>query len=312
MIKQVNQQLVATRLAYGENLVKLGKKYPKLVVLEAGLSNSTYSELFAQKFPKRFFPMFIAEQNLVGVAVGLAIRSYIPFISTFAAFWTRAFDQLRMASYSQANLKICGSHSGLSAGPDGISQMGLEDLAMFRLLYGSIILCPADDVSTAKLMELAYKTKGMVYLRTSKIPGPSIYHSQTEFIIGGLQVLRKSEQDKVAIITNGILLHEALVAFEKLRRQGIKVRIIDLYCLKPLSFEKLTTALKGIKKILTVEDHYPEGGLGEAIIQILKSEKYQIENLAVYKLPKSGSPTELLSYEKIDQTAIINKIKSLL
>lgn len=304
--------LVATREAYGQALVALGQKYPELVVMDVGMSNSTYSEMFAKSFPKRYFPMFIAEQNAIGVAVGLAKRGFVPFVSTFAAFWSRAHDQIRMASYSQANIKICGSHCGLSAGPDGISQMGLEDLAMFRSVYGSTVLYPADKISTSQLMSLAYPASGIVYLRTSKIATPIIYSQQTKLTIPGFAVLKQSPQDKVAVIGAGITVHEALTSYQELQKQEINIRLIDLYCLKPINQQVLVEALGGIKQVITVEDHYPEGGLGEAVRGAISNSQINITSLAVTKLPKSGQPQELLAYAGIDHQAIIKAVKSLL
>ena len=313
MIKsnEVKTKLVASREAYGQQLVDLGQKHTKLVVLEAGMSNSTYSELFAKQFPKRYFPLFIAEQNAIGVAVGLAKRGFIPFVSTFAAFWTRAHDQIRMASYSQANLKICGSHAGLSAGPDGISQMGLEDLAMFRSVYNSIILCPSDSVSTAKLVELAYQTPCLAYLRTSKIATPLIYSANSKFSIPGLTVLKQSPKDTVAIVAAGLTVHQALAAHKVLSQENLSVRIIDLYCIKPINEKQLSKALTGIKQVLTVEDHYSEGGLGEAVRSALSNSSYQISSLAINQLPKSGRFEELMAFAKIDKKAIVDKVKQL-
>ncbi len=311
MVNQSDQPSIATRQAYGETLVKLGKKYPKLIVMDAGMSNSTYSQLFKLKYPDRYFPMFIAEQNMVGIAVGLAKRGFVPFVSTFAAFLTRAHDQLRMASYSQANLKVCGSHCGVSIGQDGVSQMGLEDLAMFRSIYGSTVFYPADGVSTASLVELAYQTPGIVYIRTTRQSLPVIYDSKAKFAVGHVQIVKKSEADRVAVLASGITLHQALAAYEKLQKQGISIRVIDVYCLKPINQSVLLTALSGLKKIITVEDHYPEGGLGEAIRTALKPADYQMKSLSVNQLPKSGQPIELLAYEKIDQEAIIKTVRTL-
>ncbi len=311
----LNYQLkdkVATRQAYGQALVEMGKKHNQLVVLDAGVSNSTYTQLFRQKYPERYLPMFIAEQNMVGVAVGLAKRGLIPFLSTFAAFLTRAHDQLRMASYSNANLKICGSHCGVSIGQDGVSQMGLEDLAMFRSLYGATVLYPSDAVSTVKLVELAYSIPGLVYLRTTRQPLTVIYDLQTEFAVGNVKIVKKSESDKIAVLAAGITLHETLAAYEKLQTQGIKIRVIDVYCLEPLNVKNLMQALKGINKILTVEDHYREGGLGETVASVLKSKNYLIKSLSVNKLPQSGLPAALLADEEIDREAIIKAVKALI
>jgi len=302
----------ATRQAYGEALVVLGKKYQNLVVLDAGTRNSTYTELFKKAYPERFFEMFIAEQNMAGAGLGLSKSGYVVFMSTFAAFLTRAHDQLRMASYSNANIKICGSHAGVSIGEDGVSQMGLEDLAMFRSLFGSVVFYPSDMVSMAKLTELSYKTKGLVYLRSTRAPTPIIYSPDTVFEVGGLKVLRKSSQDQIAIIGAGITLFEALKAYGELEKIGVKARIIDLYCLKPLKKKKLIEAFGSLKKIMTVEDHYLEGGLGEAVNSVLVNNKVEVINLAVKKLPRSGSLAELLSYEEIDCASILRHVKKMI
>ncbi len=312
MVENTKLKEMATREAYGKALVALGKKYRDLVVLDAGTNNSTYSLLFKENYPKRFFEMFIAEQNMIGVGVGLAKRGYVPFASTFAAFLTRAHDQLRMASYSKANLKICGSHCGVSIGEDGASQMGLEDISLFRSLYGATVLYPSDQISTYKLAELIYKTEGIGYLRTTRMAVPTIYNQEATFVVGGLQIVKKSTQDKLAVIGAGITLHEALKAYDFFLKKGINIRIIDLYCLKPISKEKIAKALVGIKQVVTVEDHYPEGGLGEAVRSVLPTGEIRQEVLAVNKLPKSGRPEELMAYENIDCKAIINKVNQLL
>jgi len=314
MVKQsLNQaKMVATREAYGQALTVLGQKYSEIVVMDAGTSNSTFSEIFAKKFPDRYFPMFIAEQNAIGVAVGLSKRGYVPFVSSFAAFWSRAHDQLRMASYSQANIKICGSHCGISIGQDGVSQMGLEDLAMFRSIFNSTVLYPSDIVSMTKLLELSYKLPGLVYFRATRAKTNTIYSPESQFTVPGFAVLKQSPQDKVAVIGAGITLHESLSSYEALKKQGINIRLIDLYCLKPIDNQALVQALVGIKQVITVEDHYPEGGLGEAVNSVLSQNNIQITNLAVNKLPKSGQPQQLLAYAQIDNQAITKTVKSLL
>ncbi len=314
MTKTIDKQtnFLSTRQAYGQALVTLGEKYPDLVVLDAGTSNSTFTDLFMSKFPKHYLKMFIAEQNAIGVATGISKQGYVPFVSTFAAFLSRAHDQLRMASYSQANIKVNGSHAGVSIGQDGASQMGLEDLAMFRSLFDSIVLYPSDAVSTVQLVQLAYAIKGLVYLRTTRAETPLIYPKNTKFTVPGLAVVKQSPQDRVAIIGAGITLHEALCSYKILKQQGINVRVIDLYCIKPLEVKLLTKALTGIKRVVTVEDHYPEGGLGEAVQSILTNHFLTFKKLAVKKMPKSGQPQELLTDMGIDQKAITTAVTSLL
>lgn len=303
---------VATRQAYGETLVNLGKQYPQMVVLDAGTANSTCTELFKQAFPERFFEMYIAEQNMVGVGVGLALSGQIPFVSTFAAFLTRAHDQIRMAGYNRANLKIVGSHAGVSLGPDGVSQMGLEDLALFRSIYRSTVLYPSDAVSTQALVLQMVAHRGLCYLRTTREATPVIYSPDETFPIGGAKVIKQSTSDKVTIIAAGITLHEALKAYDELKKRQINARVIDLYSLKPLDLKTLKQAAAETKMILTVEDHYPEGGLGEAVKSALVNEPVPVFSLAVNKLPKSGTPAELLHYEEIDSDAIVKHSFTLL
>lgn len=302
--------LVPTRLAYGQALAELGGQNRQIVVLDAEVKNSTYSELFAQKFPERFFEMYIAEQNMVGVALGLSKCNKIPFISTFAAFLTRAFDQLRMAAYSQPNLKICGSHAGVSIGEDGPSQMGLEDMAMFRALPGSTVLYPADAVSTARLVESMSQHQGLDYLRTTRPPTPVIYHKDAEFPLGGSKVLLSSPTDRVTIVAAGITVHQALIAADKLEKAGVRVRVIDAYSIKPLDIAGLAAAAKATNNlVVTVEDHRIEGGLGEAVAAHLPGTKVNI--LGVSKIPGSGKTDELLAFENISANAIVRMVKSL-
>jgi transketolase len=307
-----NDLLVSTRFAYGQSLVELGEINKQLVVLDAGVSNSTYTELFEKRFPDRFFKMFIAEQNMIGVATGMALSGVIPFASSFGAFLSRSHDQLRMACYSNANIKVCGSHCGVSIGVDGFSQMALEDLAMFRSLYNSVVLYPSDAVSAFALTKLALEHKGLVYLRTTREKTPIIYDKTDKFKIGGLQVIKKSNNDKVAVIASGITLHEAIKAYKIAQKQKIDIRIIDLYSIKPIDNDLLLKSLNGLRKIITVEDHYKEGGLGEAIQSSLINKGFHIETLSVNKLPMSGQCEQLLAYEEIDSDAIVKKIKLLL
>ncbi len=302
---------MATRKAYGYALNRIASKYP-IVALDAEVSNSTYADIFQKANPKRFFEMFIAEQNMVGVAVGLARRGKIPFISSFAAFFTRAFDQIRMAVYSEANIKIVGSHAGVSIGQDGVSQMGLEDIAMFRSVLPCVVLYPSDALSCNKLVEEAAKHQGMVYIRTTRGETPMIYKPEEQFPIGGSKTLCSSTNDQVTIVTAGITVHEALKAFYELKKQGITTRVIDLYSIKPIDVATLQKAAVETKAIITVEDHYPQGGLGEAVLSALRHAKAHVVKLAVTKLPKSGKPQELLDYENIDKNSIIKAVKQVL
>jgi transketolase len=303
---------VATRAAYGNALRRLYPKYPQMVCLDGEVSNSTMAQQLQQAHPDRFFEMFIAEQNMVGAAIGLSRRAKIPFVSTFAAFLTRAFDQIRMAQYSDANIKFVGSHAGVSIGEDGPSQMGLEDLAMFRTLLDGVVLHPCDAVSTEKLVEEAARHVGMVYLRTLRQTTPIIYELGEEFPIGGSKVLRTHEQDVVTVVGTGATVHEALKAHEDLLREGIFIRVIDAYSIKPIDVATLREAAKVTRLLLTVEDHYAEGGLGEAVLSALATGVTPVYLLAVRRRPRSGKPEELREFEQISARAIAMKVKELL
>jgi len=300
---------VATRRAYGEALVKIFPEFSNIVVLDAEVSNSTYAEIFKNHYPERFFECFVAEQNMVGMAVGLSLRGKIPFVSTFAAFLTRAFDQIRMAQYSDVNIKFVGSHAGVSIGQDGASQMGLEDIAMMRSILNSVVLYPSDAVSTEKLVREAANYNGIVYIRTTRAATPVIYNENEDFPIGGAKVLKASDKDLFTVIGAGITLHEALKAYEELKNKGIYIRVIDLYSVKPLNTELLKQASSETDAIITVEDHYPAGGISEAVKGEVGSEK--IYSLSCKKIPKSGNPEELLDYEEISARAIVNKVLEL-
>ncbi len=304
-------QEISTREAYGKALCKLFDYRPELVCLDGEVSNSTFAEKVRESFPERFFEMYVAEQNMMGTALGLSLRGKVPFVSTFAAFMTRAFDQIRMSQYSKGNIKYVGSHAGVSIGADGSSQMGLEDLAMFRSLHDSVVLYPCDGPSTAKLVEEAADHKGLVYLRTTRNKTPIIYSQEDSFPIGGSKVLQKSQTDMYTVCAAGITVHEALQAYHKLAEQGILVRVIDLYSVKPLDSQTLKKAGKETKGLIVVEDHYPQGGLGEAVASSLSTTSIPVHCLAVTKLSKSGKPEELLDYEEISHRAIIDKIKEL-
>ena len=314
-IREINypsDKPVATRKAYGKALVRIFPKYPGIVVLDAEVSNSTFSEMFKEQYPRRFFEMFITEQNMVGTALGLSRRGKIPFISTFAAFFTRAFDQIRMSQYSEANIKFCGSHAGVSIGEDGSSQMGLEDIAMFRAVLNSVVLYPSDAVSTEKLVEEAAKHYGIVYIRTTRNDTPVLYGSDEAFYIGGCKVLRSSGNDYVTVVAAGITLYEALKAYDELIKEDIFIRVIDLYSVKPIDLKTLCEAARNTKAIITVEDHFAEGGIGEAVGSALRDQPVPVHSLAVRKMPKSGKTRELLDYEEISGDAIIKKVKELL
>lgn len=305
-------QPVSTRKAYGNALKRIFTGFPDMVVLDAEVSNSTYSEIFKEAFPKRFFEMYLAEQNMIGAALGFSSRGKIPFVSTFGAFMTRALDQIRMSRYSDANIKFCGSHAGVSIGEDGPSQMGLEDLSMFRAILDSVVLYPSDAVSTEKLVQNAAGHQGIVYIRTSRNATPILYSPAEDFPIGGSKVLKKSENDQVAVVTAGITLYEALDAYEELRKDGTFIRVIDLYSVKPPDRLTLKEAAEAAKILITVEDHFAEGGLGEAVKSVLSDQSVPVYSLSVRKVPRSGKPNELLDFEEISKKAIIEKIRSLL
>ncbi len=300
---------VATRHAYGTALERIFPKFPSMVVLDAEVSNSTYSEIFKARYPDRFFEMFIAEQNMVGTALGLSIRGKMPFLSTFAAFLTRAFDQIRMSQYSRANIKFCGSHAGVSIGEDGSSQMGLEDIAMFRTLVDCVVLYPCDGLSTEKLVEAMAQHNGNAYLRTTRQNTPVLYGNDETFAIGGSKTLRSGKNDRATIAAAGITVHEALKAYDELKASGIEVRVLDLYSIKPLDGKTLRQAADETGLIVTVEDHYPEGGVSEAVASSLAGHPVRIVSLAVRRIPKSGKPGELLDYEGISKTGIVRTIR---
>jgi transketolase len=302
---------VATRHAYGSALVRIFPRFPDMVVLDAEVSNSTFSELFKTAHRERFFEMFIAEQNMVGAALGLALRGKVPFVSTFAAFLTRACDQIRMSRYSGANIKFCGSHAGVSIGEDGSSQMGLEDLAMFRAVLDSVVLYPSDAVSTEKLVEEMAKHSGISYIRTTRKDTPILYRSDEAFRIGGCKVLKSSRNDAAAVVAAGITLHEALKAYEELKKEGMLIRVIDLYSVKPVDAATLALAADDAGAVITVEDHYAEGGLGEAVRSALAGHPAPVHSLAVRKLPVSGKPDELLDYAEISKNAIIKAVRDI-
>ena len=301
---------IATREAYGAALARIGEADLRVVALDGDTKNSTFADKFFKKFPERSTECFIAEQNMVSVATGLGTRGKVPFASTFAAFFTRAYDQIRVAGISQSNLKLVGSHVGVSIGEDGPSQMALEDLAMMRAIVGSTVLYPSDAVSTEKLLEQMALGKGVYFLRTSRPKTPVIYGNDEKFPIGGAKVLR--EGDKVTIVSAGVTLFEALKAADTLKADGIKVTVIDAYSIKPLGKDVILAAAKKTgNTVITVEDHYSEGGLGDAVAGELSAEGVKVHKLAVVGIPRSGKAEELLAHFGIDAAAIVKKVKSL-
>ena len=301
---------IATREAYGAALVRIGEADARVVAMDGDTKNSTYAEKFFKKFPNRFTECFIAEQNLVAVAIGFATRGHVPFASTFATFFTRAADQIRVAGISQSNLKLVGSHVGISIGEDGPSQMALEDLAMMRAVVSSTVLYPSDAVATEKMLELMATIKGVCFLRTSRPKTPVIYGNDEKFPVGGAKVLRTG--DKVTIVGAGVTLFEALKAADTLKADGINVTVIDAYSIKPLGKKEiLAEAKKTNNTVITVEDHYSEGGLGDAVAGELSSEGIKVHKLAVVGIPRSGKAEELMAAFGIDAAAIVKKVKSL-
>lgn len=306
-------QRVATRYAYGAALAALGSADPRIVALDAEVKNSTYAELFEAAHPDRFFEVHIAEQQMIAAAVGMQTRGWVPFASSFAAFLSRAYDFIRMAAVSRANLAVVGSHAGVSIGQDGPSQMGLEDLAMFRAVYGSTVLYPCDANQTAALVQLMAAARGIRYLRTTRAATAVIYEPDTEFRIGGSTVLRSSERDEVLLIGAGITVHEALRAADLLAAEGISARVIDLYSVKPIDREGLQRAAREVPNVVIAEDHWPEGGLGEAVLEVLAEldPHPAVRHLAVREMPGSGTPEELLAAAGIDARAIAAAAKEL-
>jgi len=307
---------VATRLAYGTGLVKLGEANPHVIALDGDVKNSTYSNKFQEVFPDRFIECFIAEQNLAGVAIGCATRDRtVVFASTFGAFWSRAFDQIRMGAISQTNVNFTGSHVGCSIGEDGPSQMALEDLSMFRAIHGSTIFYPSDAVSTERALELAANTKGVCYIRTSRPNIAVIYPNEEVFKVGQAKIVRKSDNDFATIVAAGITLQNAMQAAVKLEALGKNVRIIDVFTVKPLDWQTiLANVRETANRVLVVEDHYPEGGICDAVANALLThapcEKFHFLQLNVKSLPMSGKSEEFMERLEIDAKAIHKAILS--
>jgi transketolase len=295
---------VATRAAFGAALEKLGAIRPEIVVLDGDVKNSTGAEAFAKKFPDRFFESYIAEQNMVGAAIGLAASGKLPYAATFACFLTRAYDFIRMAQYGgPPHLVLCGSHAGVSIGEDGPSQMGLEDLAMFRALIESTVLYPADAVSAERLTEAAADTAGIVYIRTTRPKTEVSYGNDEAFPIGGSKLLRASAQDRLTIVAAGITLYEALAAHDALAAKGVAARVIDAYSVKPLDEDTLRAAARETGQLIVVEDHAVAGGLGEAVAAAVDASA-PVHRLGVHRLPRSGKQNELFERHGISRAAI--------
>jgi transketolase len=304
---------VATRKAYGDALLALAA-LPDVVAMDGEVSNSTHADEFAKAHPERFFEMWIAEQQLVATAVGMSVRGYRPFASTFAAFFSRAYDFIRMAAISQANIRLVGSHAGVEIGQDGPSQMALEDLAAMRAIQGSTVLYPCDPNQAAKLTLLMAETSGIVYMRTTRGAYPTLYGPNETFKVGGAKVLRQTAKDRVALIGAGVTVHACLAAADMLAAKKIPARVIDLYSVKPVDVKTLREAARVTKgHFVIVEDHYPEGGLGAAVMEALASESPpRIAHLAVRELPGSGKPEELLNAAGISAKHVVAAAAKLL
>jgi transketolase len=304
---------VATRKAYGDALKALGAR-ATVVAMDGEVNNSTFAEEFAKAYPDRYFEIFIAEQAMIATAVGMSVRHYVPFASTFAAFLSRAYDFIRMAAISQANIRLSGSHAGVEIGEDGPSQMALEDLAAMRAVHGSTVLYPSDATSAAQLVKAMADQSGISYIRTTRGAYPVLYEDGAEFRIGGSKLLRSDPHDAVTLIGAGVTVHNCLAAADELDKAGIKVRVIDCYSLKPIDKATLREAASVTKgRFVVVEDHYPEGGLGAAVMEALDADMSppRIVHLAVRGLPGSGKPAELMDKAEISARHIVAAAKRL-
>lgn len=303
----------ATREVYGQVLALMAKENNQIYALDAEVKNSTYAQYFSRDFPDRYVECFISEQNMAGIAIGLQRLGKDPFLSSFAAFLTRAADQIRMASVGNANLKIVGSHAGVSIGEDGPSQMGLEDIALFGAIPGSIIFHPSDSVSTSKILPLALDYQGISYVRTLRPKTKTLYGEDENFQLGGSKILKQSKTDILTIVATGITVHEALIAHAKLADEGINARVVDCYSIKPIDAKTLIKCLNETKKniIITVEDHFMHGGLGDFVLEAVSAQKAQVAKIAVTSISSSGDAAKLMAIAGIDSAGIINKVKSI-
>ena len=304
---------VATREAFAQALARLGKQDPRIVALDGDVKNSTYTEMFEGAAPARFFEGYIAEQNMVGMAMGLAACGKIPFAATFACFLTRAADFIRLAGLAKSNIKFVGTHAGVSIGEDGASQMGLEDLALFRAMSDSVVLYPSDAVSTWRAVELVARHQGLCYIRTGRLKSPIVYSDEETFAIGKAKVVRQSDNDALALVAAGVTLFEALLAYEELKKQNVAVRVVDLFSVRPVDTETLlATARAADNTVVTIEDHYVAGGLGDAVSEALGPYGVRLYRLAVRQIPHSGKPEELLHCYEIDAAAILQQVRTVL
>ncbi|MDX6420920.1 MAG: transketolase [Trebonia sp.] len=299
--------MASTRTAFGEAVAALGDVRPDVVVLDGEVSDSTRTASFAKAHPERFFECYTAEQQMLATAVGMQVRGWVPFAATFAAFFTRAYDFIRMAAVSRASIRLVGSHSGASTGADGPSQMGLEDLAALRAVHGSTVLCPCDANQAAWLTGVLADQRGVSYLRTSRADTPVIYPPGERFEVGGSRVLRSAPGDQVTLVAAGVTVHEALAAADLLADDGIAARVIDAYSVKPVDVATLRAAARETGRIVTVEDHWPEGGLGDAVLSGLAGTGLPlpaVTKLAVRSMPGSATPDEQLQMTGIDMASV--------
>ncbi len=310
---QLGGKEVATRKAFGQALAAIGKVDSRIVALDGDVKNSTYTEDFMDAVPERFFEGYIAEQNMVGAAMGFAARGSIPFAATFACFLSRAYDQIRMAAVSRSNIKLAGTHVGVSIGEDGPSQMGLEDLAMMCAQPGFTVLYPSDANAAWVATELVAKVNGPAYLRLGRPNSPILYGSGERFDIGKCKVVKQSDRDQLLVIAGGVTLFEALAAYDELQKQGIAIRVVDLFSVKPIDRETLRNCAQACGgKVVTVEDHYEHGGIGDAVLDALSGDRVQVRKLAVREIPRSGKPKELLDKYGISRAHIISAVKEIL
>ncbi|MEV6166429.1 transketolase, partial [Streptomyces sp. NPDC052052] len=305
-------EAVATRVAFGKALAAIGAR-PDIVALDAEVGNSTHAEDFGKAHPERYFQTYIAEQQMIASAVGMAARGYRPYATTFAAFLTRAHDFIRMAAVSQISMSLCGTHCGVEIGADGPSQMGLEDLAMMRAVHGSTVLCPSDATSAAALTAAMAYLDGISYLRTTRGAYPVLYASDETFPVGGSKTLRTSGSDRVTLLGAGVTVHECLAAAEELAKDDIPVRVVDLYSVKPLDLDTIARAAQETGALVVVEDHHPEGGIGEAVLSALARQRLgpAFVHLAVRNLPGSGTSSELLDAAGISRSHIARTARDL-
>ena len=301
-------ELVSPRKAFGEAMKILTSNYNDIIVLDAEVSNSTYANHIDEN---RFLEMFIAEQNMLSVATGLSLAGKKPFVSSFAGFLTRAYDQIRMAQYNEANMVIVGTHPGVSIGADGPSQMALNDIAFFRGMFGSVVLYPSDAISTLKLTEQAYLYEGLSYLRLTRADVPTLYSNNETFVVGGSKTIYHSELDEITLVGAGITLYECLKAYDILKERGVSVRVIDLYSIKPLDTATLHLAARETKGLIVVEDHHQAGGIAEAIRSELEDIQIPIRSLSVQEIPRSGTSEELLQFEQINVDSIVEQVENL-